>query len=544
MNSPILFLAAIILMSGSPAFISSRESSSADSSIAESSPAAKRHRSLDLSPFDFGWKKARSGEERFEVLYKTHCAAVAKGVDVDYKGIGYAELAIPQDARSIPLTKHNDFKGATLRVVSTTKPFTLFSRSATFKPVNVSGKQIDDADFREVGELSSGLWILAIQDETPWVKQRGTRPYGAIRRDICLVRDGLGSNGPCAPYDTPATKVKALFCQASDEEKTFCNLNFVRAEESSKMVMLMSISGQNNFHISNVTVKTPQNSGWNGDHTISINWCTNILCEDISFDGTYSLRDKYGYGISCNGVWNSVFRRMSSNCAWGVFGNNNTHDSVLEDSEVERFDTHCYGRNITVRRCTLLGRGVPVASIFGTILVEDCYLEKCHPYTCRDDYYTYVPFELVVRNCVMAPKYNHVFRMGKLNAKIHERPENVAKNWPNVLIENLTVKVPRDADKMILFQITNGKDEYGKPLEHMSSVRIDGMRFEYEEGCKPVPLYLCRFPVKTKGCLNIDIRNLDLVGDSQSGGPAPEIVVNLHGESDNFNIDYPQTKVL
>ena len=144
----------------------------------------------------------------------------------------------------------------------------------------------------------------------------------------------------------------------------------------------------------------------------------------------------------------------------------------------------------------------------------------------------------------MAPKYNHVFRMGKLNAKIHERPENVAKNWPNVLIENLTVKVPRDADKMILFQITNGKDEYGKPLEHMSSVRIDGMRFEYEEGCKPVPLYLCRFPVKTKGCLNIDIRNLDLVGDSLSGGPAPEIVVNLHGESDNFNIDYPKTKVL
>ena len=41
----------------------------------------------DFSPKDFGLFQAKNGVERYECLYKTHCAALEAGVNVTYKGI-------------------------------------------------------------------------------------------------------------------------------------------------------------------------------------------------------------------------------------------------------------------------------------------------------------------------------------------------------------------------------------------------------------------------------------------------------------------------
>lgn len=41
----------------------------------------------DISPYDFGLSRAKTGIERYEVLLRTHKAAIAAGVNVDYTGI-------------------------------------------------------------------------------------------------------------------------------------------------------------------------------------------------------------------------------------------------------------------------------------------------------------------------------------------------------------------------------------------------------------------------------------------------------------------------
>ena len=481
----------------------------------------------DLSPLDFGWKKAKTGEARYEVLYKTHKAALEKGVSVDYTGLKKIQLSVPADAESIPLGRNTDFKGAEIHIYDDTRDFCLFTLSAPRKRIKVTGKQIDSKDYSQVKALASGLHLLLIEDMTPWVLQRENRPYGATRREAVLVRDGVGSNGPCAPYDTPATDPRAYYADADDGQKTFCNVTFIRNLESTKKAHLVRFEFQNNVRMSGVKVVTPPND-MHGDHCITFFACTNILCEDIVIDGTYSQPKEYGYGITLNAVWNSRFHNLRSNCAWGVFGNNNTHDSYIEDCDIERYDTHCYGRNIFIRNCTLNGRGLPVSSIFGTILLEDCKLNQCYPYACRADYYSYVDFDLYIRNCVVEPRSGSLISLGRLDDKINERPELVEKRWPNVYVENVTVKVPRGAIEFSLLRTNPTRKYDGYPLSYMSRIHVDGLQLTYDEGQKSVPFKLCNFPVNLTGKLDCSVRGI-------SG--ATSIVLNVHGTEDSFDVD-------
>ena len=65
----------------------------------------------DGTPFDFGLGNAKDGEDRYEILLKTHKAALAAGVNVNYTGIDTIKLEIPKKTSRIPLTQYNDFKG-------------------------------------------------------------------------------------------------------------------------------------------------------------------------------------------------------------------------------------------------------------------------------------------------------------------------------------------------------------------------------------------------------------------------------------------------
>ena len=494
---------------------------------------ARKNTDGDLSPFDFGWEKARTGEARYEVLYKTHKAAIEKGVGVDYTGLKKIYLSVPDNAESIPLGRNTDFKGAEIHIYDGTKDFCLFKLAEPRKGVRVTGKQIDSKDYTDIKALKSGLYVLEIEDKTPWVLQREGRPYGATRREAVLVRDGIGSNGPCAPYDTKASDPRAYYAKADDGQKTFCNVTFIRDPQSTKKASLVRFEFQNNLKVSGVKVITPPND-MHGDHCISFFACTNILCEDVVIDGTYSQPKEFGYGICLNAVWNSTFVNIRSNCSWGVFGNNNTHDSYIYDCDIERFDTHCYGRNIYVRNCTLNGRGLPVSSIYGTIILEGCKLNMCNPYTCRADYYSYVDFDLHVKNCVVEPRYANLIRLGRLDEKINERPELVEKRWPNVFLENVTVKVPRGSKEFTLLYASQAKNYTGYPLSYMSKIHVDGLELVYDEGMKPVPFKICNVPVNLTGKLDCRLRGI-------SG--TPSILLNVHGTEDSFDVD-PGTAIV
>ena len=511
--------------------------------LAALAPASEaKPKNGNLSPFDFGWKKARTGEERYQVLFNTHTAALKNGVDVDYKGIKEIDLVVPEGAQSIPLTRHNDFKGAKLHVLDNTRPMYIFSMENHVRKVAVTGRQIDAADYSKVNVLSKGYWIVGIEDATPWVRQREGRNYPATRREVLLVRDGKGSNGPCAPYDTPASKPRVTYAPADDEEKTFCNLSFYRDENSTRIACLMRAEMQNNLHVSNIYIHTPHDDESYGDHCIAFTYCTNLVCENIEVDGTYSQPKKYGYGICCNPTWHATFRKIKSACPWGVFGNNNTHDSLIEDCDVERFDNHCYGRDITIRNSVLTGRGLPVSSIFGTILIENCLFEQCLPYSTRADYYSYVPFELIIRDSEVRPKAGTIIGMGRLDAKVNERPELAEKAWPNVTIENLTVRVPKNADNVCLFRPTSRKDDWGKPLKYLSRVSIKGLKLEFPEHHKGADFSLSSLPVEVEGDFNCTIEGLETV--CEGSARKPRVFLNIHGRTDNYKVEAPGAEIV
>ena len=84
----------------------------------------------DVSPFDFGLVKAKTGAERYKVLLKTHKAALVNGVNVDYSGIDTLRIEIPATSSYIPLTLYNDFKGCVIIVKNTSKNCWLFGIKA------------------------------------------------------------------------------------------------------------------------------------------------------------------------------------------------------------------------------------------------------------------------------------------------------------------------------------------------------------------------------------------------------------------------------
>ena len=153
-------------------------------------PGSKR----DLSPLNFGLAKARNEVERYNVLYETHKAAIAAGVNVDYSGIKNVSIEIPEKAKPIPLTRYNDFKGCVFVVKNTTHKVWLFDYEEKGTPIDLSGKTINAGDFRKVSPLNNGRYLLVIGDKTPWVDHRKGYKYGHQRKDILLIENGKAVN--------------------------------------------------------------------------------------------------------------------------------------------------------------------------------------------------------------------------------------------------------------------------------------------------------------------------------------------------------------
>lgn len=476
---------------------------------------------------------ATTGEERYNALYKAHSTAMAMGISPDYSGVGTVELVVPKSHKSIPVGRNTDFKGAVFKVLDTVSDVYLFSMVNPSTRVEVTGKNIDSGDFSSVPELRSGLCVLRVQDDSLWVANREGYDYGATRRDAFLIRDGKASCEPCYSYNTPATRLNCSYCVTDDEQKTFTDVSLIRDPKSTFKVSLLNASFQNNLKISKVFVQTPQDNDWYGDHAINILYSTNILCEDITFDGTYSQTNHYGYGLACNCLWNATFRRISSHSRWGVFGCNNLHDSTLEDSDCERFDTHCYGKNITVRNSTITGRGIPVASIYGTILIENCKFVDCYFYSTRPDYNSYVPFDLVIKDSEITPKSTALISMGRLNTVTNSRPELAKKCWPNVKIENLIVNVPSGYTKMYLF--TSQANNLKKPLGYISDVNISGMKFNYKSGSPSLDFYISQYKIETEKGFTLGIKGLKLAAP---GGVSPaNLYINIEGNPLRHSLD-------
>ena len=394
----------------------------------------------DVSPILFGLKEARTGVERYDVLLRTHQAAVAKGVNVDYSGIKRIDIEIPRGAKAIPLTQMNDFKGCTIYVRNTCKNGWLFTATAKSEEIEVSAKAIDGGDFRSYPQLRRGKYLLIIEDKNPWVENRRGYSYGHQRQDILLIEKGHAKNTVIMPYNNADSNPKCKYIVANSHSIEVKNLTIERDVASTAITMICGISGYDDVCFTNITVNTPE-SELNGDRVLRITNSTNVTLTDVRINGTYSQKGKYGYGISLDNVWNFKAKRLYGNGNWGLFGNNNVNTALIEDSEINRFDIHCYGRDVTFKSVKFFDLYNQFSSVFGRVTFEQCEFRNFTPVLIETSYNAYTEFEVDFTDCMfyITPAKNYLVNTGSLTGEENARRELMEKKLPRVNVENMKV---------------------------------------------------------------------------------------------------------
>lgn len=431
------------------------------------------------------WFNCKNGVDSLEALVRFHKTYKGRDITIVYPTKKTIYLTISANSEAISLSQRTNFNGCRIIVKNTSKPsHILFHLTTNIAPrsIYVSKRKIDSGDFREIPELSKGTCLLIINDKMPWVDNRKGYSYGAKRSDIMLLNNGIAEGTTTTSYNTRTSDPMCRIISTDNKEKFFCNLKFERAIESTAITRMLRIEQQNNVKIENIMTETPQghHSPTEGDQLIFVYNSTNILFNNIIIKGSYSSYNKYGYGLSLDNVWNCTFKHLMAEAQWGIFGNNNVNNINLEDCDINRFDIHCYGRDITFRRCTFhnelnsINTYNQISSVFGTIQYDNCRFLHFFPILHESSYNAYTGYELVMRNCYMEldKEHNCIIRAGKLNNEINMRQELKEKCWPNITIEGMTIKT-NGVTVMYIFKPYEGNDFQGR-IGNLSKINVNG----------------------------------------------------------------------
>lgn len=453
----------------------------------------------DISPYDFGLTTAKTGVERYEVLLKTHKAAVATGVNVDYSGIDTIKLEIPEKPKRIPLTQYNDFKGCVFLIKNTEKNCWLFGIDQKETPISISKQDIDNGNFQSVKTLRTGRYLLMIEDENPWVLNRKGHSYGHQREDILLVENGKAKNKPVMPYNNEYSSPKCTFIPLGKKDCFVVKNVSVRRDPSCTFVtFLFSVSGFDKVQFSNISIYTPGNE-LTGDCAIRVKNSTNVAFTDVHIEGTYSQQRVSGYGISLKNVWNFKANRLYGNGNWGIFGTNNVNTVYIADSQINRFDIHCYGRDLSYKNVTFFNRFNSHASVFGTINYDHCNFTNFVPSQYGGSYNAFVEHEIVLNDCVfnVTPQKNYFCWPMTVTGEVNARPELSRKCLPNIKIKNLTVNMTEGAKDFYLFYIRK-TDEVVDAFDGISQISIDGLTINPAPGTPVQSVQLCNRQILTE----------------------------------------------
>jgi len=432
-----------------------------------------------ISPYNFGLREARDGIDRYWAMYNAHAEALAQGMEVTYAGIDTLDIELPSDFQTIPLGPYTDFSGLTLYVTNNVRHGSLFALDSPSEPVVLDKMLVDSGDFREVSALANGDKLLVLTDLHPWTERIGYG-YRIHRRDILLLHDGVAANAPIAPWNTDSTKLQAAVVDISLKQKVFRGLNLYRTEQSQFRTHCLSVTGQCNVLIEDVHVTTPK-SRMTGDGIFGIINSVNVTFRDVTVDGTYSgfgaSRD-YGYAFSLSNLWNTTFERVTADGNWGVFGTNYLSNTTLRDCDLNRFDIHCYGRDVLLERCTLRQRQTQFSSMYGTVAFDSCHFIDCIPVRIRSSYNAYTPFDIEMRNCLfeVTSRHHSLVNVMLLDTATNSRPELAVKCWPNLKIENMTVVAPATVGTLNLYEPTGKVSELKKPVGYISDVIVNGLK--------------------------------------------------------------------
>lgn len=461
-----------------------------------------------ISPLNYGLQQAKTGEERFRVLYQTHYIAKKNSWEVSYKGIKEIKIEIPSDAKSILLGNITNFNNVVITVSNTKKDkFYLFELSQELHSVTVTKAMLDAYDFKHVEELRHGYKLLVIDDKNPWVENREGYDYGAKRKDILLLKNGISTNETIAPYNNDSSKPSCSYVEATLDQKLISNVTLNRTEESTAKTCLVKVMNMNNVLVQGITINTPNPHDLYGDSAIGIYNCTNISVKNVSFHQTYSLSNKFGYGIFMNNVWNSWFDGINCEAKWGIFGNYNINLAHVSNSKINRFDTHCYGKDCYLSNCDITQFGIAESSFMGEIVFSQCTFKKAFVCLARTDYNAFTPFRIILKECniYLDKHHTNLINLGNINPKTNKRKELGQKCSPSLHIINTKIYLSDDLSNWALCRL--GAESGDSPFDVIGDIKVDGLKVIG----KNANLMVFNRPIKCRNSVSIDIKGADLI---------------------------------
>lgn len=459
---------------------------------------------------------------------KENVALVYPQNDVNRSGKTISLLITKETAQGLPLPEKTDFNGWTFEVDAddSAPDFTYLFRYSENNAKNIPGlgkAEIDSGSFENVAELRSGTKLLIVEDKFPWTYRNDTpdtyfpnnRPGTPwqnwdchdpkYRRDILLLKNGTAQNKTIAPYNTTTTIPNCKYVEVSNNKKLFQNINLHRVCKSKKVVRLFYIHYANNVELSNIRVETDPSPAIS-DACITFVDAANVTVKDYTIQKTYSTVSNYGYGMDMNNVWNThIINMVATSPQWGVLGNNNMNKVRLDDCTINRFDVHCYTRDITCNNCTFRNDNYlkeianhktdldrfqehnyhiynRFSSIYGTLEYNHCTFDGFYPFLNDYAYNIYSDFDVSFNDCSMKiyqSKYACLMRMGFWGAPANQREEHARRCLPNVTVNDMSFFLAKGVSSVYVFFLMDRFDwnwgQIKQKIYHTTSLRLNNI---------------------------------------------------------------------
>ena len=432
------------------------------------------------NPLDYGLKNARSGVERYSVLYNTHQRALQDMARVSYKGIDTLEIEIPSDAKPIPLTAYTDFCGLYLIVKCKTKSHTLFKMYDDATDIVVDKLSVDQGNYSQYQQLRKGISLLLLTDKNLWVKNRRGYQYGHQRNDVIFIKGGKAKNTPVFPYNNNQTDLSASYIRPTSKRKVVKNIKFYRDENNTQIVNLISIVNQYNVELNNIEIVTPPQSPLTKDQAIVVANSYQIDFNNVKIEGTYSKPSLSGYGISMNNVCKLSFNKLKGKANWGIFGCNNVSTVSLKDCDINRFDIHCYGKDVVCENCIFRDLYNQFSSVTGEVLFRKCEFVNFVPFLFETTYDAYTDLRLTFKDCVVhavKEKNYMIDARGLAGYNAAARLELQVQKYPKVIIDGLTINADESLRSFSLYRggaslLNSGWIEKTKGIKKVDNIRF------------------------------------------------------------------------
>ena len=401
---------------------------------------------------DFLSDTSLSLRSTYDKLLQAHTKAIKGNKELDYAGIDTIRLTIPPSSVSIPLPAIIDFKHTVFIITNTQKNFTLFELYKDLTPLAISGN-LNDINPNEIKDFEDKRMLLVIKDENPWVKER--KGYGSehIRRDIIILENGIPLNNPIQPYNTVTSQPRYSYRKITEDSIRIKNLTILRTKESTHKTFFIKIENCYNIGLSNISVITPKSEIY-GDAIITLNNCVKVELDNIYINNTYSIKDKYGYGIVMTNVSDSKFSNIYGFGEWGIFGTNNLNQVSIENSDINRFDIHCYGKDVYCKNTHFQNLYNQFSSFYGQLRYEDCLFSNFVPVFIENTYSAYTNFNVYFEDCMITVDKRRPYLMDMRHSKFSNsniRPELCSLEWPNLTVNNINIESSTEVDNYYLY---------------------------------------------------------------------------------------------